>query len=214
MGVGREFCAAGVVDGKILVMGGCAVDTSTRSTHWAEAFDPQTAKWEAVPSPIDIQDRWMHASAVVDGKIYALAEWGGIVYDPRSKVWEGAENELELGWKGRACTVDGILYCCDFMGKIRGFVAKENAWRELSGVEKGLPKIMCGATMANVGGNLLVVWEEKGKGIGKEMEIWCAEIEVEKREGGRELWGKVGWVEKVGTVPSGSSIAHCMAVEV
>ncbi|KAB1210395.1 F-box/kelch-repeat protein SKIP6 [Morella rubra] len=68
--------------------------------------------------------------------------------------------------------------------------------------------------MANVGGNLVVVWEEKGKGIGKEMEIWCAEIEVEKREGGRELWGKVGWVEKVGTVPSGSSIAHCMAVEV
>ncbi|KAB1210393.1 F-box/kelch-repeat protein SKIP6 [Morella rubra] len=68
--------------------------------------------------------------------------------------------------------------------------------------------------MANVGGKLVVVWEEKGKGSGKEMEIWCAEIGLEKREGGRELWGNIGWVEKVRTVPSGSSIVHCMAIAV
>jgi hypothetical protein len=39
---------------------------------------------------------------------------------------------------------------------------------------------------------------------------------VEKREGGRELWGEIGWVDKVGSVPlpSGSAIVHCLAVAV
>ncbi|KAF5480751.1 hypothetical protein F2P56_001468 [Juglans regia] len=214
MRVGREFSAAGVVDGRIYVMGGCVVDTWARSTHWAEAFDPRTGKWEAVPSPIEVRDKWMHASAVVDGKIYAMADRGGIVYDPRNGKWESVESELDLGWRGRACVVDGILYCYDFLGKIRGFDGREKEWRELRGVENGLPRFLCGATMANVGGNLVVVWEEKGRGRVKETEIWCAEIGVEKRQDGRELWGKIGWVEKVRSVPSGSSIVHCVAVSV
>ena len=40
MRVGREFAAAGVLNGKIYVIGGCLVDTFARSTNWAEVFDP------------------------------------------------------------------------------------------------------------------------------------------------------------------------------
>jgi hypothetical protein len=210
MPVGREFAAAGAVDGKIYVMGGCVGDTWARSTHWAEVFDPGTGTWEPVASPIEVRDKWMHASAVVDGKVYAMADRGGIVYNANNGEWESVESELDMGWRGRACVVDGVLYCYDYLGKIRGFDVEEKAWRELRGVERGLPRFLCGATMANVGGKLLVVWEVKGKVV----EIWCAEIAVEKREGGRELWGEIGWVDKVGFFPSESFIVHCLAAAV
>ncbi|XP_015890976.3 F-box/kelch-repeat protein SKIP6 [Ziziphus jujuba] len=221
MRVGREFAAAGVVDGKIYVMGGCVVDSWARATHWTEVFDPIAGRWEAVPSPVEIREKWMHASAVVGGRIYAMADRGGVVYDPREKVWEGVGSEMDLGWRGRACVVDGVLYCYDYLGKIRGFDVVKDVWKELKGVDKGLPKFLCGATMANVGGRLVVVWEAKGGGNGnrngngnvkgKEIEIWCAEIEVAEKEGG-DLWGEIHWSEKVLLVPSGSSIVHCVAV--
>ncbi|KAM3708768.1 hypothetical protein ACB094_02G121900 [Castanea mollissima] len=214
MRVAREFSAAGVVDENIYVMGGCVTDSRAKSAHWAERFDPNVQKWERVESPVLIRDKWMHASAVMDGKVYAMADRGGIVYDARESAWGRVEGELDFGWRGRACVVGGVLYCYDYLGKIRGFHAREGAWREVKGLEGGLPRFLCGATMANLGGKLVVLWEEKGKENGKkEMEIWCAEIGVEMRESG-ELWGEIGWVEKVRTVPGGSSIVHCVAVEV
>ena len=210
MRVAREFSAAGVVEENIYVMGGCVTDSWAKSAHWAERFDPKVQKWERVESPVLIRDKWMHASAVMDGKVYAMADRGGIVYDARESSWGRVEGELDYGWRGRACVVGGVLYCYDYLGKIRGFHAREGAWREVKGLEGGIPRFLCGATMANLGGKLVVLWEEKGK---KEMEIWCAEIGVEMRESG-ELWGEIGWVEKVRSVPCGSSIVHCVAVEV
>ncbi|KAL5538681.1 hypothetical protein UlMin_044124 [Ulmus minor] len=215
MRVGREFAAAGVVDGKIYVMGGCVADSWAKATHWAEVFDPVIGRWEAVPSRVEVREKWMHANAVVGGKIYAMADRGGVVFDPKTKVWEGVGSELDLGWRGRACVIDGVLYCYDFLGKIRGFDVGNDEWKELKGVDKGLPKFLCGATMANVGGRLVVVWEEKGKGNGngkkKEVEIWCAEIEV-KKIGDWDLWGKILWSNKVLSLPFGSCIVHCTAV--
>lgn len=210
MRVGREFAAAGAVQNKIYVIGGCIVDTWARSKNWAEVFDIKTGVWESVSSPVEVREKWMHASAVIDDEIYAMADRGGVKYDTKSNDWESVESELDLGWRGRACVIGGVLYCYDYLGNIRGFDVKEKVWKELKGVEKGLPRFLCGATMANFGGKLVVVWEGKGGG-GKEMEIWCAEIEVEKGRDG-ELWGKIEWVDVVLNVPSGSSIVHCLAV--
>lgn len=192
------------------------VDSWARATHWTEVFDPIVGRWEAVPSPVEVREKWMHASAVVGGRIYAMADRGGVVFDPREKVWESVGSELDMGWRGRACVVEGVLYCYDYLGKIRGFDMVNDVWKELKGVENGLPKFLCGATMANVGGRLVVVWEGKGGGgngkeKGKEMEIWCAEIEV-KDKGDGDLWGEISWSEKVLVVPNGSSIVHCLAV--
>ncbi|KAK4264851.1 hypothetical protein QN277_025974 [Acacia crassicarpa] len=213
MRVGREFAAAGVADGKIYVIGGCVADTWARSTNWAEVFDPETGRWDTVPSLVEVRDKWMHASAVIDGKVYAMADRGGVVYDTRNKVWESVGCELDLGWRGRACVVDGVLYCYDYLGNIKGFDVKKGVWKELRlrGLEKdtkGLPKFLCGATMADVGGKLLVAWEE---GSGKEIQICCAEIEVTKNDEG-ELWGKIAWSDKVLSAKKGSSIVHCSAV--
>ncbi|XP_050385702.1 F-box/kelch-repeat protein SKIP6 [Argentina anserina] len=211
MRVAREFAAAGVVDGIIYVIGGCVTDSWTRSEYWAEALDPGTGRWEAVASPVEVRGKWMHASAVIGGRVYALADRGGVVYDPKTRVWEGVEKRMDMGWRGRACVVHGMLYCYDYLGKIRGFDSKNRVWKELKGVEKRLPKFLCGATMANVGENLVVLWETKANG--KEMEIWCAEIEVEENGDG-ELWGRIEWSQKLLSVPKHSNIVQCSAVYV
>ncbi|XP_022774899.1 F-box/kelch-repeat protein SKIP6 [Durio zibethinus] len=210
MHVSREFAAAGVVDDKIFVIGGCVVDNWARSTNWAEAYDAKTGKWNSVPSPIQIRDKWMHASAVIDGKVYAMADRNGVCYEVGSGSWGTVESDLDNGWRGRACVIDGVLFCYDYLGNIRGYDVKEGMWKELKGLKKGLPRFLCGATMANLGGKLMVVWESKN-GNGKEMEIRCAEIEVRKDERG-ELWGNIEWSDVVLLVPREASIMHCLAV--
>ncbi|XVF15072.1 hypothetical protein REPUB_Repub09cG0117800 [Reevesia pubescens] len=211
MHVSREFAATGVVDGKIYVIGGCVVDNWARSKNWAEVYDPETEKWNAVLSPIEIRDKWMHASAVIDGKVYAMADRNGVFYEVKSGSWGNVESDLDNGWRGRACVIDGVLFCYDYLGNIRGYDVKEGGWQVLKGLEKGLPRFLCGATMVNLGGKLMVVWESK-KRNGKEMEIRCAEIEVKKNEEG-ELWGKIEWSDSVLlSLPKEASIVHCLAV--
>ncbi|CAN1131395.1 F-box/kelch-repeat protein SKIP6 [Linum perenne] len=216
MHIPREFPAAGVVDGKIYVIGGSVVDSWSRSRNWAEVFDPVTEKWDSVESPSDelLRAKWMHASAVIGGRIYAMADRNGVVYEPRNRKWRNVEKRLDLGWRGRACVVDDILYCYDYLGKIQGFDSGKGMWKEVKGLEKKLPNFLCGATMANLGGKLVVIWEGKGGGKMKEMEIWCAEIELEKKgeDDDDELWGNVEWCEVVHKVPVGSSIVHCLDV--
>ncbi|GAV57406.1 F-box domain-containing protein/Kelch_1 domain-containing protein [Cephalotus follicularis] len=213
MRVAREFAAAAAIGNKIYVVGGCVVDTWARSKNWAEVFDTVTEVWDSVPSPVDVKEKWMHASAVIGGKIYAMADRGGVKYEPESGEWDCVESELDMGWRGRGCVIDGVLYCYDYLGNIRGFDVNEGVWKVLRGVEKGLPRFLCGATMVNLGGKLLVVWEGKGGGGGgKEMEIWCAMIETEKGRDDGELWGKIQWVDVVLNVPNGSSIVHCSTV--
>lgn len=109
--VAREFAAAGVLNDRLYVMGGCVADTCARDAKLAEALDPRTSTCVAVPSPAEVREKWMHASAGLDGKMYAMADRGGVVYDPRKEVWALVERELDYGWRGRACMVDGILYC-------------------------------------------------------------------------------------------------------
>ncbi|XP_010416951.1 PREDICTED: F-box/kelch-repeat protein SKIP6 [Camelina sativa] len=214
MRVGREFAAAGVIDGKIYVIGGCVVDNWARSINWAEMFDIKTQTWEPVASPgMEVREKWMHASAVMEGKVYAMADRNGVVYEPKENKWGMPEKRLDLGWRGRACVIDNILYCYDYLGKIRGYVPKERVWRELKGVES-LPKFLCGATMANRGGKLVVLWEGKaGSGGSRRMDIWCAEIDVERRGEG-EIWGKIDWSGTVLTVPNESAIVNCLAATV
>ncbi|KAF8411555.1 hypothetical protein HHK36_004110 [Tetracentron sinense] len=209
MRVGREFAAAGVVNGKIYVLGGCLVDSWARSVNWAEVFDPVIGSWAPVPSPVEVREKWMQGSAIMEEKIYTMTDRGGVVFNPGEASWGYVSTELDLGWRGRAAVVDEILYCYDHLGKIRGYDAKEDTWKELKGVEGDLPKFLCGATMANAGGTLCVVWE--GKGTGQQKEISCAEVEVRK-DGYGALWGSVVWSQVILVIPSWSSIVHCLAV--
>ncbi|WOH05962.1 hypothetical protein DCAR_0625385 [Daucus carota subsp. sativus] len=195
MRVCREFAAAGVVNGKIYVMGGCVGDNFVKSSHWNEVFDPGVGVWKGVESPVEIRDKWMHASCVLDGRIYAMADRGGVVFDAGTGEWgRSVPKRLDLGWRGRAAVVGGV----------------KDVWKELRGVDKSLPKFLCGATMASLNGNLCVVWERKGGK--KEVDIMCAEIEVWKDDDGG-LSGLVLWSDVVLRVPFGSSVVHCLSVD-
>ncbi|KAG2312723.1 hypothetical protein Bca52824_024280 [Brassica carinata] len=48
MGVARYSAAAGVVDGKIYILGGC---DDRKSSRWGEVFDPKKQIWDALPMP-------------------------------------------------------------------------------------------------------------------------------------------------------------------
>ncbi|KAK6150508.1 hypothetical protein DH2020_015440 [Rehmannia glutinosa] len=134
--------------------------------------------------------------------------WGGL----RCRYWGmgNVPKRLDLGWRGRAAVVDNVLYCYDYLGKIRGYDVEKDVWKELRGVDKGLPKFLCSSTMVNLDGKLCVLWE--GKGNGKEVDIMCAEIEV-KRDVDGGLSGTILRLEVILVVPKGASISHCLAVE-
>ncbi|PIN26864.1 hypothetical protein CDL12_00357 [Handroanthus impetiginosus] len=210
MKVAREFSVAGEWNGKIYVVGGCNVDNWVRSINWAEVFDPKTESWAAVPCAIELRDKWMHAGAMIGSKFYAMADRGGVVYDVTRGEWGNVPKRLDLGWRGRAAVVDNVLYCYDYMGKIRGYDVEEDVWKELRGVDKGLPKFLCSSTMVNLNGKLCVVWE--GEKNGKGMDIMCAEIEV-KRDVDGGLSGTILRLDVILVVPKGASISHCLAVE-
>ncbi|RZC43986.1 hypothetical protein C5167_036936 [Papaver somniferum] len=156
MRVARKFAAAEVVNGMIYVIGGCLVDSWFRSSHWAEVFDPIEGEWEVVPSPVDVKKKRVHGCAVIGDKVYAMADRGGVLYDTKELSWDAVKTGINLGWRGGATVVDGILFSYDYLGKIKNFDENVKWWRELKGLGSGLHKFLCGATMAYVGGNLCV----------------------------------------------------------
>lgn len=210
MRVPREFSAAGTIDGKMYVMGGCQVNTWAGSTSWAEVFDPSTGVWSPVPSPAEIRERWMHGNAVLEGKLFAMADRGGVVYDPLTSTWNYVSTRLDNGWRGRAAVVDGILYSYDFLGKIRGYDLGKDRWLELQGLQKQLPKFLSGATLANVGGRLYVVWE--GEGANKHTDLLCAALDVRKESDG-SLRGTILWSQVIlSSLPRGTSTIQCLSM--
>ncbi|MBA0761668.1 hypothetical protein Gotri_024284 [Gossypium trilobum] len=101
----------------------------------------------------------MHASIVIDGKVYTVADRNGVCYEVKN-----------------------------YLGNIMGYDVKEGTWKELKGLEKGLSRFLCGATIANLGGKLMVTNEAE------------------------ELWGNIKWSDVVLLVPKEASIVHCLAV--
>lgn len=121
------------------------------------------------------------------------------------------EKRFDLGWRGRVCVIEDVLFCYDYLGKIRGYDFKERVWREVRGVELFF-KFFCGVIMVNRGGKFVVLWEGKvGSGGVRRMEIWCVEIEVE-RCGEGEIWGKILWFDIVFMVFDKFVIVNCLVV--
>ncbi|PKA51307.1 F-box/kelch-repeat protein SKIP6 [Apostasia shenzhenica] len=218
MSSAREFAAAGAICGRIYAVGGCL----PVNDYWAEEFESDTERWRRVPSPPEIREKWMHGNAVINGKLLAVADRGGLIYDPaaamdveQEKAWGPLPTALDLGWRGRAAVVGGVLYSYDFLGKIKGYDLAYDDWMPVDGVDKELPKFLHGATLANFGDLLCLVWEgrQSGRVRSKEMEIACAGIRISRtRTGG--LQGSVEWSESVVlAIPKGSSIAHCISLE-
>ncbi|XP_039797208.1 F-box/kelch-repeat protein SKIP6-like [Panicum virgatum] len=218
----REFAAAVAHSGVLFVTGGCVPS----SPFWAEALDlsAPNAKWKTVASPVHLREKWMHGCASLAGKVLAVADRGGLAYDPASppaEAWAPVSPVLDMGWKGRAAVVGEILYSYDYLGQVKGYDPDTDSWSTVEGLEKELPRFLCGATLANVGGLLYLVWEGKWKGkdkgeVSSMVVIEWAGIEVTRAEEGElRLRGKVVSRDTVlfPDVPRGSTITHCIALE-
>uniref|UniRef100_A0ACD5YYU7 Uncharacterized protein n=1 Tax=Avena sativa TaxID=4498 RepID=A0ACD5YYU7_AVESA len=219
----REFAAAAVLPDVLFVAGGCVPS----SPFWAEALDLASpgAKWSPVPSPDHLREKWMHGCVSLAGKVLAVADRGGLLYDPAAPpgdAWALVSPVLDMGWKGRAAVVGGILYSYDYMGQVKGYDPDTDVWNTVEGLAKELPRFLCGATLANVGGLLYLVWEAKCEGKASNEQgqlkgmvvIEWATIEVMRAEEGR-LIGKVLSRDTVmfTDMPRGSVITHCIALD-
>ncbi|KAI5075031.1 hypothetical protein GOP47_0010992 [Adiantum capillus-veneris] len=190
MKVAREFAAAGVIAGQIYVLGGCLPGSSVRtSANWAEVYDPRSDEWSSIPSPPEKRYKWMHGNAVLHNKLFAVADMGGIIFDPFHSTWDCISDKLDAGWRGRAAVIDDILFSCNNAGKLFGYDCQEDMWLEVQGWEKDVPKLVSCAMLTNVGGKLYVLWEIPQSGW--ETKFALAALAVSK--GPRLLTGKVLW---------------------
>lgn len=213
----REFAAASFLNGRVYAIGGCLPS----SEAWAESLDPfdRNPQWVPIDSPVDVRKKWMHGCVVLLGRILAMADRGGVAYDPGQdtgscSAWGPVPKRLDLEWKGRAVVVNGILYSYDYMGKIKGYDPVIDKWRPVMGVDEHLPKFLCGATLANLRGVLCLIWEQRRNG-GKQKEMvvdWAGIRVTDLHEEG--LHGTILWWETVALgMPNGSAIAHCAVAE-
>ncbi|VVB10078.1 unnamed protein product [Arabis nemorensis] len=135
MRLARANAAAGVVDGKIYVLGGCKFDSG-------ELFDPKTQTWDSLkpfPEELELHGRYIHDSFVRDQKVYAVC--GKIdgtdttfYYSPREDNWGRGNSRSSLGNARDWCRVGDLLYSISRDGTIYWCEPEELDWREPEGM--------------------------------------------------------------------------------
>ncbi|KAL5540934.1 hypothetical protein UlMin_044910 [Ulmus minor] len=235
--MGRFFFIAGAIDGKIHLS-----DTSCN-----KAFDPVSGRLEEFLRSEDVQTfkgkrLLLWYVFVAGGRFYGNVDDGEgsitVLYEPTTNAWIGLGKDedrlhLDFCYHRNFCEIDGVLYYCDSLGKLRGFNVENEVLKDLRGVDEEL--IFPDGKVANVGGRLVVVWkkekrgekEEEGKGKRngegegeengeekeKEVDIWYAEIEL-KNLGDGDLRGKILFSQKILSASSGSKFVHFASVSV
>ncbi|PON58736.1 BTB-kelch protein [Parasponia andersonii] len=215
--------AAAVLGGKIYVAGGGGPSSTDGGAHWVESLDPEIGLWETVPSPDEVRNKWVSDCTAVGGGVCFWVARDGFMFYPNARRWEVFKGEMQSGWNGQSCVVNGVLYCYTANGRLKGFDEKNGVWKEVNGVHKDLPNYMSGASMVDLGGRLVVVWGDNdlnglGESLkGRKMEVRCAEIEV-KKDGDGDFWGEVQWSEKVlvpeWLVERAPFFYHCLSVSI
>jgi N-acetylneuraminic acid mutarotase len=125
----RSWAGAGVVDGKIYVIGGVMNSDPNIPTRWAqttaavEVYDPTTDTWTG---KTDMPTKAGAATSVVDGIIYAIGGWVGWnqgrflgtveAYDPAADKWT-KKATMRTYRETCAVTVDGRIYAIGGLGQ-------------------------------------------------------------------------------------------------
>ncbi|KAJ4905911.1 F-box/kelch-repeat protein [Raphanus sativus] len=190
-----------VVNGKIYVIGQSVfheVKEGEVRKEWKNSvsvFDIETQLWE----PMLVMEKMILGpwsdSVVMDGKIYMRDCMNGIsfVYEPEERICEWMDEVMDSKvWVG-SCVVDDVLYYYDWSEKaLRAYDPKQGCWSVVNGLEEFLAveetARSWGSKTVNYGDKKLALFFP-GDHDGKEV-IFCAEIALERRQGG-EIWGKV-----------------------
>ncbi|EOA29397.1 hypothetical protein CARUB_v10025685mg [Capsella rubella] len=214
MKVARCRAAAGVMDGKIYVIGGCKV----RPSDWVEVFDIEKQSWSSVPGPypnVYMSGEFL-TYAVMKEKIYCLDIYStALVYDPKRGKWDSEPGLLNVLWNESYCVIDHLLFSINPILHFNGddpiniYDSEHKTWFPLKGLQ-GFPDniLRDECKMASFGDKLVVLGAD-----GKKREIWCVEIAWQRKEDGT-FWGKVESVAVVLTPPKTSSVYLCRTVSV
>ncbi|XP_024009084.1 putative F-box/kelch-repeat protein At2g29810 [Eutrema salsugineum] len=217
MRMDRYGAAAGVIDGKIYVIGGC--EDRPLPYDCVEVFDVKTQVWEMCGLNLASETKFV-AYVVMEEKIYVLDAQKCFAFEPRERKWQ---HWLKRPWYRPCCVVDDLLYTI----RVRGldglpilYDPKKKSWRPAGAVD-GLPCLVYNESeMANLGGKLVILgtseqdlWIEAEKEAVKEAHLWCVEIALERREDG-EVWGNVESATLVLTSDISPSIELCRTVTI
>ncbi|XP_006303757.2 F-box/kelch-repeat protein At4g29370 [Capsella rubella] len=223
----RRNAFACVLDEKIYVMGGCSC--YDKYSSWFEMFDIKTRTWRNLPVIPDIHVRLAYDGNMdgVEGKIYVKdCRRQGWIYDVNEGRWSVEEirySSTYWWWPKYWCVIGDLIYCYSYFGYI-WYDLEAKRWTRLEGME-GLMKFcriqgprnttfaqsMVG--LVNYGGKLAVLWY---RSVGEKKNIWCAVVKLEicHNGNGREISGKVEWVDVVLTVDNSYDVLCCLAIPI
>ncbi|XP_018470107.2 F-box/kelch-repeat protein At4g39560-like [Raphanus sativus] len=236
MGMARYSAVAGVVDGKIYVLGGC---DGWESGKWGEVFDPRQQTWDALPMPPPQCDYPLVCeSIVIEEEKLVVMNGSGVClsYKPSDGKWKKGYSDIS-GIKRCWHVIENVVYCSLSGGRILWCEPSELEWNEKMewGEVMGLEalrdtlaasklvnyggrvsdqweicrrseqmlgtmendEIFPGHKLSNSGPNMLIFWDVLAP---HKLEIWCAEISLERRKKTCEIIGNIVWSEAVMTL--------------
>ncbi|CAA7037989.1 unnamed protein product [Microthlaspi erraticum] len=188
---------AGVIDGKIYVTGWSHINKGKVMV----VFNTETLMWEPEMTKRDIElgDTKPSGVVVMGDKIYRKDHENNVVYKPVENTWESFRYDMLNydKWENK-CVVDDVLYYYDHEKHLTMHDPKKRYWRVVNGLEKLWAWTKWSGRISQTvsyGGKLALFFTKRETGE-CQRQIWCAEISLEKRQGG-EIWGKVEWCGEV-----------------
>ncbi|EOA14519.1 hypothetical protein CARUB_v10027748mg [Capsella rubella] len=217
---------AGTINGKIYIIGECELPGCMVSKRVVMVLNTDKQMWEPeMTNPgVEIGQLWS-GCVVMEGKIYMRDSENSFVYEPKERKWEMEEMLNDKKWE-YACVVDDVLYYYDCRHNVlRAYDTKLKVWGVVRGLERtatngpSLPTSSWWSYTMSCGGKLVVFLPKErdrrntilGDRRNTTAGIWCAEISIERRQGG-EIWGKVEWRDTV--IDGDFFFVRCLAVTV
>ena len=126
------------------------------------------------------------------------------------------------GHRNDWCALGKLLYCRDTRGRILWCEPDELDWKEVKGLEELQQSLFSSSSSSssssrqvrhtlnpcttnvksdiirlssNSDGNIVIFWNAHHEDP-ESLELWCAEISVERREGS-DVWGKIEWSDVI-----------------
>ncbi|CAA7037976.1 unnamed protein product [Microthlaspi erraticum] len=144
---------------------------------------------EIIKPDVELGNTYTPCNVVMADKMYRRDSHNSFVYDPKKNKWETDEMLNSKKWLW-ACVIDDVLYYHDLVeNSLITYDPKKRCWGMVNGLQNLLAKTRGSELLKTVNyGRKLALFFHKGE-VGT-VEIWCAEISLERRERG-EILGKV-----------------------
>ncbi|CAH8359203.1 unnamed protein product [Eruca vesicaria subsp. sativa] len=187
---------AGIIDDKIYVIG-YKYDREIRVVvPVVLVFNTKTQMWDPEVTNRDRPTRILiraYGCVVMANKICTRE----LEYDPKENKWEAPDEKLRSEEWTYACFIDDVLYDYDMVeNKLRAYDSRKRCWKTVEGLEELLALISVKKFFKTLRyGERLLFWFSIEEGVGGAEDICCAEISLERRQGG-QIFGKVEWFDR------------------